>query len=376
MFDLKFIEGKFGTSIDPVSILKGKEKVFEEIGDRSEILKNRLNRVLKNFEEIKSKNIIKNEALLEAYNYIKNNALQLLLINATQACMLTGEFNYPPFVRTLLTAIEMNGNDIIKVFPTDKDTVNILIDMSLLGDPSDYENAVRAARRAFQTGSVVGNPITASFMWSEKIYGVAREGKQISRTSNKTGKTKDITYKYEDKYAKTIELRLSAMEYGKAPFWYMIDNGNTSGVEGMEGRGGYPYPAFGPTHFVDRTINEITKLFEDTYLKFLTESYNKYRNYLEDSYKYSTYAVEKLRTKRGIHITSRANLYEDLIKDVSNDISKEIVEDLQSAKFDVKSNETSLHSAIGNVTARIETILIRGKPRKIARGTHGRFVKL
>lgn len=135
------------------------------------------------------------------------------------------------------------------------------------GSLSDYANAVTQTRE--QLGIGVLDPMWASHMWAEKYYRPAREGSDVPpRTANR----KDRTAKYINDYWSTIRTRISNFS-SLAPFWEIVDKGSL-GITLPGERGGIPYPATGPTNFVQATINKLQKEFQSALLnakKFLTE---------------------------------------------------------------------------------------------------------
>ena len=200
-------------------------------------------------------------------------ATNVLIQSAIKGCELTGEYDFPLYTKRLITAIKVNANGLFKFNLANK---SIKVDLSPLGHADQWIGAANAVRSRFQMGEsrkakkpIKGKPAAYQF-WMEKIYKPAREGqpvpeRQIELIPAEFGgggsflqKGPKVSADRSEKYTKVIRARLNEFQIREAPFWQIINYGNTT-----VGHGGVsaPYPLFGPTYFVEKASDVLTGLF-------------------------------------------------------------------------------------------------------------------
>lgn len=299
--------------------------------------------------------------------------------SAVDACYQTNEFNFGPYVSHLYSALKANIDNIIKIEPLfEQRTVMVYVNLDSLGTVDEWEAAIKAVRDEKHWGAYTkqikewegsedsDDANLASHFWREKIYAVDREGGTVERpvttkTKNRDGTTttrtkmKDVTGKYRGKYTATVEKRLEKLDGDKAPYWYLIENGNTT-VEFSDSPGS-PYPVFGPTNFTDIIRNDISAAFEETYNKYIKSAEEKLVGFV-----YEDFGLKG-------HGKSLDDLNLDLYKGILGSLTElgapEVIERGQSRLTAIREADTVL-----------ETYAPGGVLRLSRRGAGGRFVKV
>ena len=284
--------------------------------------------------EVKAKKTIEKQAFIQACQIIETVASKIIKISALEACVKTGEFNYEPYVSHLLNAIDSHIDKIIKIdMRTGRGAppkeLKMKLDFTPLGTISSWISAITSFRggKLGRTrgitkwkgkGSSRRGQDLASSMWREKIYMVDREGGQVIRlkkrttVNKKTGEerttteTINETAKFKGKYGETIRGRLSYLEPGTAPYWYLIEHGNSL----LQFGGGTPYPKFAPTNF----IRETELLFMEMWKRAYGQMVGKVEKVITSEF-YKAY---------GIRGTSPS--LDNAPKDVQKQVNKDIVE--------------------------------------------------
>jgi len=237
---------------------------------------------------------------------------RVFLENAREAVIATREYDYPPFRERLFSVVEDSGLISIKKIDSGG-RVNIHMN-TVAGNLDDYIEGVKFARKQLNVGRTP--PETASKIWAEKIYGVDREGKKVTKKYKgrykKHGKgTKDITERYKGKYKKTIELRLSKLS-SIAPFWPIIEYG----TEMFPDEGGYAYPRFEATGFVEKTRIQLQNLFDGLYTRKYQDELHYYTERIND--------LSKRRKDLDSQIRNINQIIEDMLSSVSSRHSREV----------------------------------------------------
>lgn len=260
-----------------------------------------------------------------AVDNVRTMATRTLKNYALQAIRRTKEFNQPLWINRLMSAIDDPRTINIRY---DSSTKNIKITIDLdrtAGTLDDYAQAVTRAREDLHIGPGRGVPMSpemASYMWKEKYYGPAREGKEIPQPKRKerTSKRKERsdkkdrreydTEKYIQAYARTMRLRASYFQK-PAPFWMLINYGTTPLASDW---GGTEYPNIPPQNFVERALKDMRKTYTYT-LDDQNERIKELRERkipLEKALRYIRYyikkvelEVEKIEKRRGSrHLSS------------------------------------------------------------------------
>ena len=152
------------------------------------------------------------------------------------------------------------------------------------GKLTNWAKAVNMARRESSGAS----PLKASHYW-QMMYKAAREKweykekqvekkfKSFSIEQNKHYHTfkkdytrrkfvhklsvKNRTKRLAQLYWQIIRARIGSLKEGEAPWWYILNYG-VPRVGMSSDKGGLPYPKARPTRFVEKTENELTKIFK------------------------------------------------------------------------------------------------------------------
>jgi hypothetical protein len=213
-------------------------------------------------------------AYMIAIDEISTNAFEIVKAYTLKACIDSEEYNYPLYINHLMSALQLNEGNIIKLLPVKTPYLSgnkiIEVDFSSLGGVEEWADATERTRQSLDVGkSKIG---AASRMWAEKIYKAGREGGKVSRrVYDKKGQYKkvDITEKYAGRYEATVMMRLAYTEDNKAPFWYLIEYGNASSAMS---RGGKAYPIVPAQNFV-KTIERVLQAeFSTLFESFRAES--------------------------------------------------------------------------------------------------------
>jgi hypothetical protein len=274
-----------------------------------------LNRIIDYLESIKEitnkidTGVLEKQAFLITMDVMSNVAMEYLLKQAKQALYDNHEFNYDGFPAHFLASIQETAKVLLEMASEIPATpVKIIIDLSKLGDASDYVNVVRQAYKAKMPETVSGGLDWRSIKWRE-LYLAAREGVRVIHKKRKRKGRKglgafilkgrhgemfggfkpedwneaevtsevDVTEKYASAYIQTMADRLSLMPIGFAPYWEIIEYGN-AGV-GDVGYGGTPYPSVAPTNFINKTQLAIEEAFDSLF----NRNFSRIKEEFEDS---------------------------------------------------------------------------------------------
>src|SRR4030067_283095 len=216
-------------------------KEYFGLGDFAREETNFLNLIEEKAEEIAglvstldTEEAIEQEAHLEAINFITDHAYDIIYKNTIKALLSSVEYNHELFVERTLAAIGYNKEELLNVESFTPGQVTVKFNLHFFGDIEEYVAAVEAARETLNIAKIPDIDVRSD-IWKEKIYGVAREGKSITKET-KSG-SEDITDRYEGLWERTIETRLSFREAYHAPWMHIVNFGNI--VYG-EGEGGTP----------------------------------------------------------------------------------------------------------------------------------------
>jgi len=182
-----------------------------------------------------------------ALGRVQDQIQALLLKNLKTAITQTKEFNTPELKDHLLTVF--SNPEIIRADA--KGRLNLFTGAeNIAGSWTDFDDGIRVVRQELNI-SRGGTPEERSRIWRDLIYRPAREG-AAAPVSQKPGTKKDFRSRAKEQYERTIEARL--IVWGNlAPFWLILNYGNTSGPIG---KGGTPYPNNPPTFFLENTEDQ------------------------------------------------------------------------------------------------------------------------
>lgn len=209
-------------------------------------------------EEIRKMELDKNQL---QWNLFENNydtytqiAREILYKHVVQACDMSEEFGKEPFRSAL---IGVTRHPLIAVLYRYGMIITLDYQMNdIAGFRYDYFRAVEAASlinreeaatdadptTKFKLEQVRAGERLSDLFWEEKIYDADYN--------------QDIIQEYGDAYEKIVDLRFNEFKT-PAPFWELLDQGNTSPKREPGGRGiGKPYPEQKPTHFVSLAKEE------------------------------------------------------------------------------------------------------------------------
>lgn len=220
-------------------------------------------------------------AFQDAYTRMGERATEVLLSNAIKACKRSKEYDLPIFIGGLTTAIRRGES----ITVTHLGGYNVQIDINLdrtAGTLEQWAMGILAyrqilmERKSGRAKFFTPEP-RASQMWYEKLYAVARLGRTVTRRvfnrKTKRYEERDVTAYYKQEYFNTIQGRLS--ESGAlAPWWRLLEYGNMN-VRLASDKGGTPGPEVKPTHFVSRTIRQLTNEFKLLMSDAYTAVYNR-----------------------------------------------------------------------------------------------------
>lgn len=259
-----------------------KDNPLEAVSARAAELSKRLESILYFSDIVDNKNLVFEEARVETVEHMKNYVQNIILAEALKAIFLTTEYNYPLYIEHFTNALMANVENLVTFAPESENRTRIIVDFSPLGEILGWENAVIFARTEMRIGRGEEPDMEeASWYWYSRVYAPGREGLAVYSYSKKGG-AKDVTEFYSGKYQKTIETRLKYVEDNQAPYWYLIEHGNSPGV--MQDRGGAPYPIVAPTRFVSKTEIAIAKIFELVLYRFINKVLSDYAFALSRAY--------------------------------------------------------------------------------------------
>jgi len=255
------------------------------IHDEAFLLEQELELIQRVQNDLEKDRIVEKYVVERVIENLTGVVLNYIKAKTVEAMVETIEYNTPQYIAHMLTALELNQNNLVQV-TFENYRVRVSLNFFALGEPETWLKAKRKATISGEYSELIGH------MWEEKYYGVDREGnrilktyvevvdrgnkrKGIPRSYKKT--TKDITHRYRGKYFETIQNRLYRIGVDQAPFWYFIEHGSNS-IPGQS----EPYPNFGGTNFIYATeiaLNEyagrLTRVYEEEVDKFLTDKYAK-----------------------------------------------------------------------------------------------------
>jgi hypothetical protein len=281
-----------------------------------DILIDRTNKIIKIVEDIE-----KLEELVQDEDIFKDPAIQITLddfkeilpnyvvTNIVSAMINSDEYNYEPYIQHITRAILHNIDSLFIIYK-DEDTISIESNFEyFLGGVEEWAAAVELVRqeegwgasrgrqkgKAKQRTNKKGEPIEPSpdrpgeptsgelsaILWQYKIYMPGREGASVQRWSRKSKSFVDVTERYTTKYSETILKRLAHIPIDKAPFWYLLEHGNSIRFDNAVGN--KKYPIVSPTHVVQDMERELSKQFRlqldinlDKIKKAFDENFKKY----------------------------------------------------------------------------------------------------
>ena len=297
----------------------------------------------KDVDTIVKENALDEYAAIHAYESLNGAVEQVVMGAFTAAIQAVDEYNYDLYVAHMMGALQQQWFNLVSAkLPSGEcnGLINIEVDLNVLGDLTEWAQAVRIAKEEMlKPGkSHVPDKELASKMWREKIYGAGREGGKVehskkARKSKKNPKPeveyKDVTERYLDAYRNTIIARLSNVRGDQIPWWSLIQYGNSSATGG----GGTPYPSSDGFDIIGTIQQNLYFIFDRNYWAFRDEVFNQLRKKLADDYN-----IEGVTT-------SAASTFIDRIEDLDDDII-DYIED----NFLERAAETPTHKTIDFVT--------------------------
>lgn len=233
-----------------------------------------------NYEYNRLSEVNKNDiANAEAYRYTKKKANTFLISAIQKALTINEEFNTPIFSEPLLD-VAKNPN-IIQLKLKDNSIIPTILMDEFAGNIEEWMTAIALTRIKIQeaheeeTGRSYRPmpPDIASYIFGEKYYGSARQGKKIITNRKAKGRSKqkgtDLSDQYAMKYWRTMQWRIEELE-SPAPWWYILEYGYSSFEND---RGGYPNPTFPPTRFIEDAQSRIKNSFSQR-RNFITSKIN------------------------------------------------------------------------------------------------------
>lgn len=235
--------------------------------------------------ESEGRDSIKKMAHLAAINTVKEKAFSVLRRHFIQAIIDSVEYNHYLFVERSLAALETHRNDLIELIASGNKpgSIEVILNMHLLGTIDEYAEAVEATREELNIGKIPNAEIRSA-IWQEKIYGVAREGitvTKLKKTKDGGEEEEDVTDRYVGLWEKTIRTRLNYLRPNSAPWWYIINYGNL-GLSFPEKSEGTPYPVIEPTYFLDKVKAELEVLFDAYYENALNNTLTDFARAVSD----------------------------------------------------------------------------------------------
>jgi hypothetical protein len=225
---------------------------------------------------------------------IKKDALEILHNRGMTALEQIEEFNAPIFAENFSRCLKNRRGIRIEGRGNGRFFIEIDLNKSC-GRLETYARAVDKVRKDLKISKYREKPVSPeqrSYFWAKYLYGPARQGKDIGNTYYRTLKSrvrKRYSYKknpakYINAYWETIRRRVALFD-GKAPFWELIDKGNTKVGKFKPSYGGTAYPIYGPTRFVLGATDEITAHVESSFYSTVNrlsfDCYNRLK-YLQD----------------------------------------------------------------------------------------------
>jgi hypothetical protein len=237
--------------IDELQTLVRNTEISRDILYKCRVALDKADKVIKDASE----NLIKLNSASYINSFVRNldslledGAQDILISNVMRAIETSEEFKKDILASRLLAAAKSPG----------------IIDLIFRG--SGWERSVVVNQRWDEiAGSLSDWAAAVDAVREENDWGPYAEKAQPQRASNFW---RNIIYGRED-YLSTMEQRIDAADVGGggiAPFWELLDKGNSIGM--ASDWGGKPYPKNMPTNFVDDTATEIQR----NYRQILSES--------------------------------------------------------------------------------------------------------
>ena len=208
------------------------------------------------------------------------HAIDFTINEMMKALQKTKEFNYSLYAERLFTALNYNSKEIILIAPNENNkTALINIDLTPLGEINMWGEAIEAVRTAhgWNKETNESNPAARrSHMWMEKIYKPGREGSTVSNSSGE-----NVSGNYSELYEQTIAERLSLIPEQYAPFWYIIEHGNATGIENFPDHEGTAYPIVEPTRMTDQISKRLKTEIDDLIRGYTNDADKLYSSLLD-----------------------------------------------------------------------------------------------
>lgn len=343
--------------------------LFSKVEKESQLLEKELNNLEDIIDITLKSNIYFKAAFRVSTEFLRGMALDYIQSEMMKAMIMTGEFNYPPFINRMQSALSYNysnaNSGLLSIIPNaETNTVEINLNFDCLGHLDEYANAVTKARTARQKDrKSPAPPINlASRMWREKIYAAGREGGPVSRRKynrkSKSYESIDVTSHYKSAYENTIRARLNSISGTKAPFWYLIEHGNFS-VSMASDLGGNPYPTFGATNVRSKTLSALYEIYS-TALNYNRELVQK----RIDSIIAST------------PITGGHGDIEEIVYEVPKIAKERIDKVIETGKVGDYRTVSAKVFEINGILVMAETYYIKEKSYARYRGPGGRFISV
>lgn len=235
------------------------EEMLERADKSLDTASTNLTLLKKVLAQIRDDNVIIKDAFLKVVEKAIPKLNEYFMEQVVAGAMRSGEYAYGPYLQQLVKAAKN-----VTITPSLDKTNRFIIkvDTSKFGHIDEWATAVKATRRQLEAESNSKfknkkarkfNIDLASHMWKEKIYRPAREGSTYSKRiyDRKTRSYSEATLGDTGKYDRTIELRLANLpDSSHAPFWYLLEHGNTN-VKTLSA-GGTPYPVVQPQRIVEK----------------------------------------------------------------------------------------------------------------------------
>ena len=255
-------------------------KFLRDVADAIHNATDNLIELSSDLDEIDLRDAVEKGAHLEAINFVTERAEEMITTAFMQAIFDTVEYNHELFIGRSLEAIQAHWQNILYIVPNSPGSVFVEADFNVLGDIETYAAAAAQARETLGF-KMTGGPESRSIYWARNIYGVDREGRTIKVTPTGHKKSKDVTTNYLGKWVTTIKTRLSFIESGQAPWWYILNYGN---IDAFAESQGMPYPVVQPTHFVEVLEMQVHDIFNRIYRESLQGWKEWYADNLADDF--------------------------------------------------------------------------------------------
>ena len=274
------------------------ERILNDIDDRSRNTIEKLEEISRTMSRIEAEDALFKTAFNDAILDVQTSDIDLIINEMMSALYKTKEFNYSLYAERLFTALRSHQREIVSYSPDENtNKVDVTINLSPLGEIEMWGQAIEAVREAHDWG---GTGDLASHMWKEKVYKPGREGSTVTNS-----KGEDVTERYTDLYEQTIAERLSLISEQYAPFWYIIEHGNTS-LENFPDHEGTAYPIVAPTNVADEIQKTLERKFRDTIRDYIAEAERLYSSLLHDDF----------------GVTGYSDTFKDFLDDTKKDVGE------------------------------------------------------